>query len=102
MGAVEQRAHGGASGDEPGGDVFLNPRPGGNLRMVNPLPGHWRRRLVAVIGTQVGIGQKEKQVAEIDHAAAHQVSENGLHFRHRRGAGGDQILVPFLVPRAGD
>ena len=102
VGAVEQGAHGGASGDEPGGNVFRNPRPGGNLRMVNPLPGHRRRRLVAVIGTQVGIGQKEKQVAEINHAAAHQVRENGFHFRHRRGAGGDQILVPFLVAGAGN
>ena len=68
---VKQHADIGAAGDEPGGDVVVNAAALSNLGMVDALPGHRRRRLVAVVAAQVSIGQKEEQVAEIEDAAAH-------------------------------
>ena len=55
-----------------------------------------------VFAIQVGIGQEQEQVAEVQHAAAHQVGEHRLNFGHRRGAGRNQILVPLLMARAGN
>ena len=70
--------------------------------MIHTLPGHGRRRFVSVIGAEVGVGQEQEQVAEIEHAAAHQVGKYGFNLGNRRGTGGDQIFVPLLVAGTGN
>ena len=102
VGAVEQGTDSRASGDETGGDVIGNAGASGNLGMVDALPGHWGGGFVTVIAAEVGVGQKEEQVAEVEDAAAHQVGEYGFHFGDGGGAGGYQVVVPFLVAGAGD
>ena len=46
------------------------------------------------------IAEEDEEVSKIGNAASHQVGENGVHLSHRDGAGGNQVLVPFLMPRA--
>ena len=102
MGAVEKQADGRAAGAETGGDVGVNVHPVGQIGVVDALPRQGRRGFVAVIGAEISIAEEKKQVLKVRNAALHQIGENGFHLRHGHGAGGDQILVPFLVTGAGD
>ena len=70
--------------------------------MVNALPRHRRRGFVSIVAAEVSVGKEQEQVAEIDHAPAHQVGKDGFHLGDRGSAGRYQILVPFLVARAGN
>ena len=102
VGAVEQDADAGPAGNEASGDVVVSRRPRGSLGMVNALPRHRRRGFVSIVAAEVSVGKEQEQVAEIDHAPAHQVGKDGFHLGDRGSAGRYQILVPFLVARAGN
>ena len=102
MGAVEQYSDGRATLLKAPSDVGLNVGPLGNIGVVNALPRQGRGGLVAVVSAEVSVAEKQEQVLEVLHSALHQVGEDGLHLGHRSGAGGDQVLVPLLVPGAGD
>ena len=102
MGAVEKQADGRAAGAETGGDVGVNVHPVGQIGVVDALPRQGGGGFVAVIGAEISIAEEKKQVLKVRNAALHQIGEYGFHFRHGHGAGGDQILVPFLVTGAGD
>ena len=104
VGAVKEQAHAGAAGLETLADIGIRIDDfcGGGLRMVKALPRQGFRGFVAVVAAQVGIAEKEQEVAEVGYPAAHQVGEHRFQFRDRRGAGGYQILVPFLMAGAGN
>ena len=102
VGAIEQQADAGPCRVEPGPYVIVKRGSLGHGGMVHALPGHRGRSLMAVVAAQVGVSEEQEQVAEIKHAAAHQVGKDGFNFGDGSRAGGDQVFVPFLVSGAGD
>ena len=102
VGAVKEHSHRRAIRGKTLGDEVGNGRAFDNLRVIDALPGHGRGRFVAVVAAQVGVGKEQEEVAEVEDAAAHQIRKNRFHFRHGRGAGGDQVFIPLLVSGAGD
>ena len=104
VGAVEEQADAGLARLEAGSDIGFD--AGGFFRggvwVVQAFPGHRFRRFVAELAAQVCIAQEQEQVAEVVNSPAHQVGKGGFQFRHRHGAGGNQVFIPFLVARAGN
>ena len=91
MGAVKEQAHIGAAGLEMLADIgiHIGHCRGGGRGMVEALPRQGFRGFVAVAAAQVGIAEKEQEVAEVGYPAAHQVGENRFQFSYRSRAGGD-------------
>ena len=104
MGAVEKQPDTSPAGLETGRNISVHVgrvlRVG--VRMVYALPRHRLRRFVAELAAQVGIAQEQEQIAEVIDSAAHQVRKCSFQFRHRDGARGNQVFIPFLMTRAGN
>ena len=73
-----------------------------DVGMIDALPWQRGRGFVAVGGTEVGVAEEEEQVLKILHPALHEVGEDRFNLDRGYSAGGNQVLVPFLVTGAGD
>ena len=102
VGAVEQDADAGPFSLELLGYEGVHVHAVSGVGVVDALPRQRSRGFVAVGGAEVGVAEEQEQVLEVLNAALHQVGEDGIHLHRGNGAGGDQVLVPFLVAGAGD
>ena len=97
MGPVKKKGDAGLSSLEPVPDVIIDLGALGHIGVIQALPRNVAGSFVSIIGTQVGIAEEKEEIFQVLHAAAHQVGEDRFHFRHRHGAGGNQVLVPLLM-----